>query len=492
MAYAALRLWRLTDSCLWFDEIFSVHAAEHSWSGMWWFIAQDLIHPPLFYALLKSWIGIGGESLLWLRLFPVFWATVALFPFLHLCRELKLKLSASAIALALFAVNGALIKYAQEVRMYSLLLCLSLFSIWLFARFFYRGKNIWILTALNILLVYTHYFGWLVVASEVLVILILQRIKIRHVLVMSGIAAASFIPWLVVVLRAAGSGSHIGQNIGWVGRPGIQAILDLVADLVEPFYYEATSVDPSSNLYISIPILLVIGVAKLSYLFRLLSFEEKKHVYLLEILAGVPIFLALAMSWVLPYSVWGSRHLIITFAPVAILIAIFLTGTEDQKARTWLLSLLGVFTLAAFVVTAMNPPREQVWCAWETAAETEVNRKDRIIYAFEDLSAYHLWFATRRSSASIVKVNGIDAIVEDKAYFLPRGSEDLIRVIDAKDVPDAANLLDEKVYFAFRDTTWNEHHQPIDFFKSKGYSVRQVFASDRLQGMQVFLGEATR
>ena len=52
--YAVLRLWHLTDSCLWFDEIFSVHAARHDWLGMIGFVAADLIHPPLFYLLLKA------------------------------------------------------------------------------------------------------------------------------------------------------------------------------------------------------------------------------------------------------------------------------------------------------------------------------------------------------------------------------------------------------------------------------------------------------
>ncbi len=28
LAYILLRFWHLTDSCIWFDEIFSVHAAE--------------------------------------------------------------------------------------------------------------------------------------------------------------------------------------------------------------------------------------------------------------------------------------------------------------------------------------------------------------------------------------------------------------------------------------------------------------------------------
>ena len=46
------------------------------------------------------------------------------------------------LALLLLAVNGYLIKYAQEVRMYSLLFFLSLCSLWLFFRFFNRGDAV--------------------------------------------------------------------------------------------------------------------------------------------------------------------------------------------------------------------------------------------------------------------------------------------------------------------------------------------------------------
>src|SRR5262245_28375550 len=117
--YIAVRLWRLTDSCLWFDEIFSVHAAEHSWPGLFSFVVQDLVHPPLFYVLLKIWIAVGGETLLWLRILPAFIAFVSIIPFLLICRELELRGSATLLAFLLFAVNGSLIKYSQEVRMYS-------------------------------------------------------------------------------------------------------------------------------------------------------------------------------------------------------------------------------------------------------------------------------------------------------------------------------------------------------------------------------------
>src|SRR6478752_686098 len=139
--YVAFRVWHLDASCLWFDELFSVHAAEHTWNSLVWFVAQDLIHPPLFYAVLKVWIGIGGESLLWLRLLPVLFSALALIPFLYLCRELKLSNAVTLLALILLTVNGSLIKYTQTLRMYTMLMFLSIVSLWLFARYFNRGKS---------------------------------------------------------------------------------------------------------------------------------------------------------------------------------------------------------------------------------------------------------------------------------------------------------------------------------------------------------------
>ena len=44
------------------------------------FVAADIIHPPLFYALLKVWISIGGESLFWLRLFPLLTSIAVIIP----------------------------------------------------------------------------------------------------------------------------------------------------------------------------------------------------------------------------------------------------------------------------------------------------------------------------------------------------------------------------------------------------------------------------
>ncbi len=474
MVYIALRVWGLADSCLWFDEIFGVHAAEHAWREMFWFIAQDLIHPPLFYVLLKVWIAVGGDGLVWLRLFPVFFAVLSIAPFLYLCRELKLGRLTILVAFILFAVNGSLIKYAQEVRMYSLLLFLSLVSIWLFSRFFIKGKSFAALVLVNILLVYTHYFGWLVVGAEVFAIVLFQRIKIRQTLLLFGITFLSFVPWMIAVYRAASGGSSVGQNIGWIERPGISAIFTFIFDLIEPFYFQMNSAEPGSLYFISIPLLLLIGIAKVAYLFQWLSFEEKKNTYLLEVMIGMPIATALILSWVMPYSVWGSRHLIIVYAPLLILTAIFLTELTNAIARNIVLGIGGLLLVISFAIYAANPAQEQPWCSWEKAAET-IAQTETVdasavtpVYAFEDLSAYHLWFALRRDQRfRVFKVEGIEGIAEDKAYFLPRGFDGVEKI-------EMENVEKQPSFIVFRDSELDSRREPLKAFSYRGFEWRSV------------------
>lgn len=483
--YVAARVWRLTDGCLWFDEIFGIHAAEHSWGGAWWFVAQDLIHPPLFYALLKVWIGVGGEGLLWLRLLPVFFSVLALIPFIYLCRELKLSNSATSLALTFIAVNGSLIKYAQEVRMYSLLLCVSLFSIWLFAKFFYRGKNIWLLTLVNVLLVHTHYFGWLVVLSEVIAISALQRIKIRHVLTMAGITALSFVPWLVTVFRAARAGAEVSQNIGWIRPPGFGAFIGMAVDLIEPFYFQVSSIDPTTFVWVSLPLLLIIATAATVWFVNWKSTNEKDRFWLLVVFVFVPPGVAFAVSWVLPYSVWGARHLIVIFAPAAILFAGFITDIPNRMFRWGIIAAALLLIAGAGVRFAVTPPQEQIWCAWEKLSENIPTGEPVTVYAFEDLSAYHLWFATRkREDVRIVKVDGMPGMTEDRAYFLPRGFDGVTRA-------QPAAITDDRYWIAFRDMKWDERHPPVGSLAQRGFTMGEPITVNA-GGMKAFLVQVVR
>ena len=484
-AFILLRLWSMTDSCLWFDEIFSVHAAEHSWDTIISFAAKDLIHPPLFYVLLKLWIPLSGESVFWLRLLPVLFSIGALFPFWMICRELKLKPSAVIVAVSLFAVNGSLIKYSQELRMYSLLLCLSLFSIWLFSRFYFRGKNFWLLTIINVLLVYTHYFGWLVVIAEVAAILIAQRIKILRTLLMVGVTLAAFLPWVFAVFRFAEPGPGVEQNIGWIATPGIGTIFEFAFDVIEPFYYQQSSADPSSIFIIAIPLLLLIAAAKIIYLIDFKNAEDKDAIYLMSVFSVVPLVLAFIASWLLPVSVWGSRHLIVVFAPLMIIIAIFITSVSIKPVRYAVIAAAYLLILIGFVVQLRAEKPQFIWCAWEKLAEQIPADQPQTVYVFEDLVAYHFWFATRNNANfHVVKINGMPEMTEDKAYFLPRGF-DGIRVMTPEDIAV------EHFWVAFRDMQLNEKHPPLNYLLDRGFKIGTMKTIDA-NGLKAFVVEARK
>ena len=475
VAFVALRFWNLTASCLWFDEIFTVHAAEMDFGNSVWFVAQDLIHPPLSYILLKFWIFAGGTSLFWLRFFPVFFSILSLVPLIFLCRELRLNYTTIAVAVLFLAVNGCLIKYAQEVRMYSPFLFFAILSMWLFARFLNLGKNIWLLTIVNVLLVYTHYFGWLVVFSEITAILVLQRIKIRQSLVMLGILVASFAPWIFAVWKAAQVNANLGQNIGWIGKPDLATLAQFLFDLIEPFYYQQSNIESTSMFIITVPILLLLITALVIYLIdrKVESEPDRQTLIMLAIFTTLPVLSALIASYALPYSVWGTRHLIFVFVPFAILSAIALTKIKITPLVATFLALVLLFFGAAFLIQAKRETPVYIWCAWENLARNLDKTNRTKIYVFEDLVAYDMWFALRDAERNfeIVKVGGIEGMVEDTAYFLPRGF-DKIQTIDAD------GITGDRFFVAYRDATFNEKHPPLKNFREKGYKIGEPIIFD--------------
>jgi uncharacterized membrane protein len=472
--YVAVRFWGLTDSCLWFDEIFSVHAANHHppnalpIPALLDFVAQDLIHPPLFYIWLKFWILASGESLLWLRLFPVFFSILALVPLLLLCRELKFSATEKITAITLLAVNGLLVKYSQEVRMYSVLFCLSLFSIWLFVRFLNttRKSTFFWLFFVNLLLVYTHYFGWLVVVSELSAVLLWRREFLKRFIAGFLFLAICFAPWAFAVVKAAQANAGLKQNIGWAAKPTLGKLLSFVFSLHEPFYYQQNNLEAPNLLLISLPFAFICIGAMIFSLFV----EKENFIFrLLAVFVLVPVVIAFAASWLLPYSVWGIRHLIVIFAPYSLLIAFALNRLRPVGLKIAAFGLLAALILAGCAFHFVRTKNINIWCGWEEltkqALENDSNDERLTIYAFEDLVAYHLWFATKYYQRIwVVAVKDFPGIEEDKAYFLPRG-------FDEVQIVDKSALAGDRFWIAFRDKTWNPRHPLLQDLAARGYKI---------------------
>ena len=112
---------------LWLDEAQSASIAEESFSSLVEALRHDG-HPPLYYFLLGFWADLFGNSDFTLRAFSGLLGCLAIvmtwFTFrIHMGKR------ESLIAASLMASSPFAIRYATEVRMYSLiiflLLCLS-------------------------------------------------------------------------------------------------------------------------------------------------------------------------------------------------------------------------------------------------------------------------------------------------------------------------------------------------------------------------------
>ena len=551
--YVAARLWRLTASCLWFDEIFSLHAARHTWGGMWRFAAADLIHPPLFYALLKIWTAAGGDSLLWLRLFPALTSVLALVPFLLLARELRLGAAATDVALLLMAADGYLIKYAQEVRMYSLLLTLTLLSLWLFAKLLNAERTtrglFLALFFVNLLLVYTHYYGWLVVACEAAYLLFRDRRKLPTFLPASAALAILYVPWVAACARASAEGGGLAQNIGWIARPVARDLWQFFALLNEPFYFRQSSDEPLyarggaplGLLLVGLPVLILLLRTPMRRRHEAAQAEnadgentkrdddggrgtrndehgrrdDDEHearddggrteaLLFLSFFTALPVALAFAASYALPQSVWGERHLIVVAAPYALLAGVALARLRPFWLKSGLLIILCCWFLAVGALSLARREGTYIWCAWGSlaaSAATDEARSDLnaaaqttqsdstasaaqtvTVYAFEDLVAYHLWFALDGDGARrfrVVVLKGLPGLIEDPAYFLPRR-------FDGVGVARADSINDGRFWAAFRDAAWDESHEPLKTILARGYRAERVYETTA-QGQRAFL-----
>lgn len=499
--FIAARFWTLTASCLWFDEIFSVHAARHGWTDLVRFVAADIIHPPLFYALLKVWIGVGGESLLWLRLFPALTSIAAILPSFLLFREFRLRPGEMNLALLLLAVNGYLIKYAQEVRMYSLLLFFSLFSWWLFVRFFRseRTSKMLLLTlcTTNLLLVYTHYAGWLVVALQVAALLLWKRGRSSAFLITVAALLLAYIPWIYAIATGKESGKGLTQNIGWVTRPRIGELAQYFTLLNKPFL----AIQSSANAYDRFSLylaLLLFGIPLVIFSWRLLRSSLNKDTWraqsvrVLLLFSFAPALAVFVVSWLLPYSIWGTRHLIIAAGPYSILSAMAIRELRPYWTRVTLLIILSCWFLLAGLILLVRRPTDFIWCTWEELAPQMMkieSSSDQVVelYVFEDLIAYQLWFtlsATQNSKVTVSVIKDVPGLTEDPAYFLPRRFRDI--PVRHQFPPNQDHL-----WVAFRAPRWDETRPPLNLAKNMGYQVGQV-VSKRAQGQEAFLVQLLR
>lgn len=176
IAALAVRIPYLAQRSVWYDEASSWHLANLSLRDMMDALTRN-VHMPLYYLVLKGWMGIWGDSATALRGLSALLGVVSAVGMYFLAREVRPRLPDSdrdgrgvplyaglLVALSAFQVNASI-----ETRMYALGVALTVaaaFSLWKVlaspvGRFWWGAWSL-----LCIALAYTHHHCLLVAASQ--------------------------------------------------------------------------------------------------------------------------------------------------------------------------------------------------------------------------------------------------------------------------------------------------------------------------------------
>ncbi len=173
----ALRLWALGDKGLAYDEAATALMARASGPAILqfhWNAAFE--HPPLWQLTMRTWSVLFGQSEAMLRLLPALAGAAAVPLSWYWLRQLWSRAVGLRLLVAtLVALSPALVIYAQEARMYTVVVLLALLSLIALVELAQRPSwaSAAIFVVINWLMLGYHYYSLLLVGCEWLFFLVL-------------------------------------------------------------------------------------------------------------------------------------------------------------------------------------------------------------------------------------------------------------------------------------------------------------------------------
>lgn len=208
----AIRLHGLSAANIWLDEANSWQVASLSWSNMMGELRGSPVGP-LYFILLKLWIGVAGDSASALRAFSVL-ASVVLIAIVYALGAKMLLRRTALLAAALVALSPLELYFAQEARMYMLTSLIAALSLWAYVRWRSEAIASWRAGVAAPARSSWSSLAWLVIAA---LTLLLAHPVAGTLLVATNVDA------LIVYLRtraspdAASAASRRRMLISWIG-----------------------------------------------------------------------------------------------------------------------------------------------------------------------------------------------------------------------------------------------------------------------------------
>lgn len=221
----------ITDYNIDLDEPFSVYYAQGSFRELIKIFTWEN-NPPLFYIILHFWIRLFGIGTLSVRFLPMLFSSLTVI-FVYKTGERFINRLAAITACILYTCSNVVIMEAHDARIYSILVFLTAASMYYYFQLIQSHGNrryITALTIVNVLLIYSHFLGFYVIATQVIFLLSFKELRLnifRLYLISSVTLLIFYTPYLYfVVLRlsqALKTGIYTPKtelahlvNLGWI------------------------------------------------------------------------------------------------------------------------------------------------------------------------------------------------------------------------------------------------------------------------------------
>lgn len=355
-----LRAYHLGDAPYSLDELFSIKHASLPFMDIISNVDNEP-HPPFYYILLHFWMGIFGSSEIATRSLSVLFGVVSIY-LMWCLGTLLFNRETGLIASLILAISSFHIRYSQESRMYSLMVMLTLVSMYFFVKM-QGGKDhkyypYYLIS--STLLLYSHIYGiFIILAQNFYVAIILftsltrgknirkspaKGFSIKNWIVLQSILFVVFIPWLLVLgsqIMGVNDGSFV--NLNWLPETHL-------SDIPRTFLLFASYEPLTLALFFLLSISAFI-VWKRSR--RDSGMQNSNPLTLLSLWMVVPILVPFVLSlWVFP--MYYPKYAIAASLALFLLASKGISNIKSKKLKGSILMLLVYLSATSIYYAFMN------------------------------------------------------------------------------------------------------------------------------------------
>jgi len=345
---ASLRLINLGEESLWLDEARGINRAAGDLGELTAWRTQDP-NPPLYYILLKPWVGLLGTSEWAARSFSVVFGVLCI-PVIFLVARTLFDERTGLLSSFIASITIFQIQYSQEARMYSLLSFLSLVSVYAFLQLTRDGgrREVALYLVASCAMIYTHIYGLFVLIFQNAWMLSLCRDRViwKRWIALQVVVFLAFTPWLPGFAYQVGNPS----TQSWIPCPDPGTLYQSIAAYLGGREWRMV-------LFVSLAVLGVFSFRKLSGRLELgkplgslstyswnVKLADTRSLLTLLLWTGALFALPVAIS-LLVTPIFVTRYAIVASFPLYILVA---RSARFLPGRNWSLAI----ALAILVASA--------------------------------------------------------------------------------------------------------------------------------------------